>query len=1409
MASTAMASYFNYDAPANTYPTPENPASGIWIQQVGDLIPQAPTNATLYYTKYKENDRVKSISYTYDGEGYLLMKPSDKKTLCTMSDGVNGADGIVHHPGGKHLLVAGQGHPVYMVNKETAAGGKCLVKTARDNDNGTSGFWHLMVDPTQKILWGAGIPGPLYRFPTGKDASPESFSSEGYKVKLTADASNYRKDDQLATIVWDANGVAYFTYSSYTGGGCEDICDKNGNCNKCSASNRKSKAAGAYFGYFSDTTWYTIKNGEESKYGGKAGDRVITGFKTKILIDSLEGAHGGTYDPYSKTIFVFGGSRIVQIEPFTNKTTGKPDARVVAYIDLREYFFGDRGFTGNRTYDNGYIGWRLDQGTTDQHGHLFVASNTGHMVFIDFAGNRNKRIDNNVLVHVQWIDNFLDDLAPLEVKDGDRTGGATDSTIIVSSSSRHSSSSRAIYEESSSSVKSSSSNKSSSSSYSSGSNPPGSSGSNPPGSSGSNPGCEEGDDECTDSSSSGSNPPGSSGSTPGCEEGDEECANSSSSGEGVGSSGSNPGCEDDDEECKNNSSSSNGPGSSGSDDNGSSSSRRNGSGDDELGSSSSSRLYYGADDEVDDDDDPLDSYPTAESFDRGDSVVSGAVLVPVDPNSDDPNVVEIGGNKYLLTNDPKGESLNLVYRSDKGIDSARVGSVVAITLDPDKVKEYFGDADSLRVVGNNGVHLVNPSTGEVQENMKINNDGSITIFVTADSVVQDGVIKILGNDNLVVIDNIKFYDPIPDSYIGYIKDTKGDNLLDYVEVLLKDSISSNYEVDAVWLIVNGESFACDIAKTQLNKTRDRVHVDVTDLEDKLPKMGEFPKDAKVVVSYHKNGSMEASFTRETNLVEVGSNVIKDAYAIRDTSKDGSDSLFLQFNINLIPPDVNDAEKLILIKQEVCKTTTKLETYGLCAMKFDQIDKVYMPSKDIIILVAKDFGLAGDMKDSVSLYPGKVFDNLQHITSDEYEREVPVTVVDRFPSLLEAEYWDTDGDGVLDEIVSVFDRKLTAEEIDATLYLTFPWFSSRGMTTYLQADPSSLVVDSKDSSRVVWKVTSVTPLAKGVTSINDKLPPVTAYTYYKIFGETFVSEATASQVDKMPPLVSSATLSYGKTKDTLVVFFTEPVVEPEEGKDFFSYIHGSEVIDLNPSRIDWSKDGFSATLILDGMDVTLLPGDSLLVKRGKLGEIRDNAGNIAGEKPQAVIIGGLLNHLVDAAQMGSYDVNDEIGEGDDKYALKTASSVNLRYVPGTTTKEDMEKQGHVGHLIQLGERFVPRLLDGAQISNDGTFDPTALDSLKPEDVYISVIINFSDHLGQYVNDTIITVPCNSPKFGGNCLSTDKKVFVNWNFKDHNGRFVGSGVYTVQFKMMIRYKEKRIVEEMKDKWGVRRKKHSKKK
>lgn len=1365
---------------ADNMAPPENPATGIWIQQVGDIVPHASTKATLYYTKYSQDDRVKDLSYYYDGAGYLQLL--NKETLCTSPDGMAGADGIVHHPDGD-LLVAAQGPNIHKVSKtakkEGTNGGRCVVKTATPATS-TDGFWHLMMDPNQEWLWAAGIPGYLYRFSTKIDeAHPEkkNFADKGYRVELVPKTTDRLQKKKLATLIWNKEGNAFFTYSDYFGGGCE----ASSNGTPCSERSKKERRAGAYFGYITDTTWTKVTNSNKESIGGEVGDSVITKLGTTILIDSLEGAHGGTYDPYSETIFVFGGARIVQIKPELVGT--KMTAKVIAFIDLRDYFFveSEANLTKPRTPD---VGWRLDQGTVDGMGHLFVASNTGHLVFVDYAANPDKKINDNVLVHVQWIDNYLDDLAPLSGAGVVRTGANTGEDEDLSSSSLGFSSSRVIYEESSSSAKSSSSVKSSSSSNPGSSGNTSSSGNNPSSSgntssSGDNPGSSS----SGNTSSSGNNP-GSSGNTSSSGDNPGSSGNTSSSGNNPGSSssgntsssGNNPGSSG------NTSSSGDNPGNSSGNNSGSSSSRQTGS-EDIDNSSSSSRVYVGFEDYDLSSSGGIDFYPSDDKYEKGDSIVSTVtVLVPVDSGSG-VDLIKIGENYYMEENNPT--SLNLDLRVNSGLDSAQVGQVVAITLDSAKVAEYFGtDLDSLTFATGSGLILIDPTNPHPSDTIRVNADGSITIWVTADSVVHGGSIIVHDpvKNTTVIIDNINFYDPIPDAELGYIKDTDGDNRLDYVEIVLKDSVISDLKVASVALVVNGDTLRTKYKPT-LNDARDRISLEVSDLD--FPE--KFPDNAYALITY-VNVHDDVTYIREANIVEVGSRVIKDAFAIRDTR--GKDSLFIEYNIDLIPKDLSMPELLVMLKQEG-------ERYGF---NLDQISNVYMPTRNMIILVGENMGLKGNMRDSISLHPQVQFSNLRYLTSDEYEREVPVTVMDRLPSVVDVEYRDEDGDGVLDHIVTNFSGPLSEKEKNM-IYATFPWYSERGLMIQLQAQPSDMKFDGKDSTRLVWEVHATTPIAKGVTNISESLPNATIYSYYDVLGQTFVSEESAPLVDKMSPVVAGVTLSYGKKADTLIVYFSEVIKYKDlKGDDFFSYIHGKDTIDIIPKGIDWAADGLSAKIIIDGSVSTILPGDSLMVVKGQKSVIQDNFGNVAGEKPSPVVIAGLLNHLVEATNMGTFDGTDE--------TLQTLSSVNLRYMPGSTTKEDMEKEGALGQLVQLGERFVPQLLDRAQISADGTVDPTVLDSLDPEKVFITFVVNYYDHLGQYVNDTTILVPCNSPKFGGNCLVSDKKIFVNWNFKDHRGRFVGTGVYMVQFKMVVRYEKKKIEEEIKDKWGVRRSKKHKK-
>ena len=88
-----------------------NPASGVYILQIGSLYQGDTAGGNLYYTRFSSvPDRVKRIVYRYNGYGYFRIVSMD--TIAT----TNGADGIINHPDGD-LLIGGQGSNVYKVNK--------------------------------------------------------------------------------------------------------------------------------------------------------------------------------------------------------------------------------------------------------------------------------------------------------------------------------------------------------------------------------------------------------------------------------------------------------------------------------------------------------------------------------------------------------------------------------------------------------------------------------------------------------------------------------------------------------------------------------------------------------------------------------------------------------------------------------------------------------------------------------------------------------------------------------------------------------------------------------------------------------------------------------------------------------------------------------------------------------------------------------------------------------------------------------------------------------------------------------------------------------------------------------------------------------------------------------------------
>jgi len=106
-----------------------------------------------------------------------------------------------------------------------------------------------------------------------------------------------------------------------------------------------------------------------------------------VTSSTLPAAHGGVYDPFSDSIILFGDDHITQLDLSGNILSD------IDFVALGQSFL------------------TMDQGTVDGLGHVFGASNSGHLVFIDYtipskligAGFRS----------VQFLDSSMDDVAPL------------------------------------------------------------------------------------------------------------------------------------------------------------------------------------------------------------------------------------------------------------------------------------------------------------------------------------------------------------------------------------------------------------------------------------------------------------------------------------------------------------------------------------------------------------------------------------------------------------------------------------------------------------------------------------------------------------------------------------------------------------------------------------------------------------------------------------------------------------------------------------------------------------------------------------------------------------------------------------------------------------------------------------
>lgn len=134
---------------------------------------------------------------------------------------------------------------------------------------------------------------------------------------------------------------------------------------------------GAYDVYYTD--------GQSGGFGtyGSLDLTDLSNIVATPILTNLPAAHGMTFDPFSGNLILGGSTHITQIVP------------------------GTTTIVGDVTFD----GMNFDQGAVDGLGHIYFASNTGSLLFMDYSLTGD--IDTNGFATTPFLNNSLDDIAPL------------------------------------------------------------------------------------------------------------------------------------------------------------------------------------------------------------------------------------------------------------------------------------------------------------------------------------------------------------------------------------------------------------------------------------------------------------------------------------------------------------------------------------------------------------------------------------------------------------------------------------------------------------------------------------------------------------------------------------------------------------------------------------------------------------------------------------------------------------------------------------------------------------------------------------------------------------------------------------------------------------------------------------
>lgn len=119
---------------------------------------------------------------------------------------------------------------------------------------------------------------------------------------------------------------------------------------------------------------------------GNFGTIDLATFTTTRIFTGVPWAHGLTLDCFTGDLVAYANNTVVQINPVSHAVVSTLDTSPLGPL-------------------------QLDQGSSDGDGHLFLASNTGHMLFIDLTASGLVGSPLN-FVAAPFLDDSIDDIAP-------------------------------------------------------------------------------------------------------------------------------------------------------------------------------------------------------------------------------------------------------------------------------------------------------------------------------------------------------------------------------------------------------------------------------------------------------------------------------------------------------------------------------------------------------------------------------------------------------------------------------------------------------------------------------------------------------------------------------------------------------------------------------------------------------------------------------------------------------------------------------------------------------------------------------------------------------------------------------------------------------------------------------------